>query len=184
MKDEEKFKISKHLSYVLRHKPEASNLTMDKQGWVEVEQLLSNIPFKITREDLDSIVESNDKKRFSYSEDRTKIKAAQGHSNILGVKIEMKKVVPPFILYHGTADKNIDSIRKSGLVKGSRDYVHLSSNTETAIKVGSRHGKPVIFEVNARAMHADGFEFYQSDNGVFQTDRVPSKYLCRNENNQ
>ncbi len=184
MKTSEIIKISKHLSYVLRHKPEASNLTMDKQGWVEVEELLSNIPFKITRAELDSIVESNDKKRFSYSEDGTKIKAAQGHSNTLGVKIEMNKVVPPFILYHGTAEKNVDSIRKSGLVRGRRDHVHLSETTETALNVGSRHGKPVIFEVNARVMHTDGFEFYLSDNGVFLTDQVPPKYLFRNENNQ
>lgn len=182
MKAEDKIKVSKHLSYVLRHKPEASNLTMDKQGWVEVKQLLSNIPFEIIRSDLDSIVESNDKKRFSYSEDGTKIKAAQGHSNALGLKIEMKKSIPPFILYHGTAERNKESILSKGLVKGSRDHVHLSQNTDTAINVGSRHGKPIIFEVNARAMHTDGYEFYLSDNGVFLTDNVPSKYLFVNEN--
>lgn len=164
-------KKSKKISYILRHDP--SGLDMDKHGWVLVEDLLKLV--QITKEELDFIVAENDKKRFSYSEDGLKIRARQGHS--IQVDVELKVVDPPKKLYHGTADRFVQSIQKSGLIKGSRLHVHLSDNVDTAKSVGSRHGKPVIFEVDSWRMRADGIKFYQSENGVWLTDFVDSKYL-------
>lgn len=162
---------SKQISYILRHDP--SGLSMDKSGWVSVSELISHID--ITKEHLDLIVSEDNKKRFAYSTDELKIRALQGHS--IKVDVGLSPTEPPKKLYHGSALKSVESIQKSGLIKRSRLHVHLSQDVETAKSVGSRHGKPIIFEVDSRKMQSDGIEFYQSENKVWLTDFVDTKYL-------
>lgn len=163
----------KFLSLLLRHKPEKANLEMDDNGWVEVEQVISNTG--ISEQELHDIISTNNKKRYVLNEDETKIRAAQGHS--LDVDIEMKVIDPPTVLYHGTATRNKDIIEETGLKKMNRQHVHLSVDVETAKQVGGRHGTPIIFEVNSWHMRADGIKFYLSDNDVWLTDYVDPKYL-------
>ena len=171
-------KISRKLSLVLRHQPESIGLTLDEHGWVDVDgllQCLSNGGMSVTKPTLQEVVESNDKQRFRFSDDGSRIRANQGHS--LSVDLEMKEQTPPDILFHGTASRFLESITEEGLQKRNRQHVHLSLDRETATKVGSRHGRPVILEVDARKMHQDGYLFYQSDNGVWLTDSVSRVYL-------
>lgn len=171
-------KISKFLSLVLRHKPEEVGLRLDQAGWVPVSELLKACQahgLTITPEELQEVVERNDKRRFSFSEDGSLIRANQGHS--VEIELGYEPLTPPPVLYHGTAEHNLHSIKKIGLVKGKKHHVHLSSDAATAIKVGQRHGKPLVLEVRAGLMHQDGFIFYQSANGVWLTDQVPAKYL-------
>lgn len=170
--------ISKFLSLVLRHKPETIGVQMDAEGWVEIDDLLDKMKAKdkpLSFEDLKELVADNKKQRFIISEDGQRIRANQGHS--VSVDLKLEALVPPSILYHGTATKNLDSIRKEGLLKGKRQHVHLSPDRETAIAVGSRHGKPAVLEVRSGDMHADGIPFYQSANGVWLCDHVPHHYL-------
>jgi len=170
----ELIKIGRKISYLLRHNPE--DLSMDKNGWVKVSDLLHKL--RITKSVLDSIVDTNDKKRYSYNEDMTLIRANQGHS--VNVDVELKKTVPPVVLFHGTSPDYIKSILKTGLSKMNRQHVHLSSDYETAINVGQRHSKrkdPEILVVDCKSMVKDGYDFYLSDNGVWLTDHVPPKYL-------
>jgi len=170
--------VSRFLSLVLRHKPETIGIVLDKGGWVDVDVLIQKLHehgSEVTREEIYSIVESNDKKRFSLSEDGNRIKAAQGHS--VDVKLELKREVPPFTLYHGTVEAAIAIIRREGLSKMRRHHVHLSKDVETATKVGARRGKPIILEVQSRKMYADGHHFFLSDNGVWLTDQVPPQYI-------
>ena len=170
--------VSKFLSLVLRHKPETIGLTLDEGGWADVEQLMDRMSDNgthLTFELLDEIVQTNDKKRFLFNEDKTRIKANQGHS--IDIEHGFSPQVPPEILYHGTARRHADSILKSGLVKRQRHHVHLSADTDTALKVGQRHGKPVVFEVMSGLMHEKGMVFYCSENGVWLTDHVPPDYL-------
>lgn len=171
----EKFEesVSKKLSYALRHKPESLKLTLDKNGWAPVAEVLANA--EITIEQLKHVVDTNDKKRFAFNEDHTMIRASQGHS--ITVELNLKEVVPPKTLYHGTADRNVSSIMDKGIIKGSRQHVHLSATKEVAISVGKRHGRPILIEVDANKMKRDGLKIYQSENGVYLTDIVPSKYL-------
>jgi len=129
-------------------------------------------------EDVAIIIEKNDKKRFTISEDGKRIRAAQGHST-KQVDIQYCATTPPDILYHGTAEKSVQSIFGQGLHAGSRHFVHLSADIETAIKVGSRHGKPVVLTINTAAMLADGHQFYLADNGVWLTEKVPSKFIAK-----
>lgn len=176
--EKENTRISKFLSLVLRHQPETIGIKLDENGWADVKDLIHKLKVNglaVTKEILDHVVETNSKKRFAYNEDRTKIRASQGHSVSVDLGYEPKE--PPDILYHGTASQFVDSIFKGGLQKGSRHHVHLSENIETATKVGQRHGKPVIFEVAARQMFEDGFAFFVSENNVWLTDSVPVKYL-------
>lgn len=171
-------KESKFLSLVLRHKPDLIDLKMDKGGWVQVDELLRKVKKagrKITRSDLERIVETNDKKRFTISEDGLKIRAAQGHS--IDVNLGHTASEPPEYLYHGTARANLDQIFREGLKPGSRQQVHLSLDRETAERVGQRHGKPTVLRVETGRMQEDGFEFFRADNGVWLTDAVPPKYL-------
>lgn len=171
--------MSKYISYILRHRPDAAGIALDKNGWTNLDQMLiacQKQGYPLDKQTLLQIVEENNKKRFTISDDCTMIRAAQGHSN-KDVKIEMRTVVPPPVLYHGTATKFVDSIQRKGLIPKSRHHVHLSSDTKTAVSVGSRHGDPVIFEVNTKAMLSDGHKFYLSDNHVWLTDSVPKKYL-------
>lgn len=171
-------RTSRKISLVLRHTPEAIGLSLDKNGWADVKDLLrlmtqSGTP--LNRSELETIVAENNKQRFRFSEDGRKIRANQGHS--LDVDLQMKPVSPPAVLYHGTATTAVESILKTGLDKRKRQHVHLSYERETATKVGGRHGKPVILIVDAARMAADGYKFYRSDNGVWLTEAVPVTYL-------
>lgn len=173
-------KISKKLSLVLRHQPEAIGLTLDDQGWAYVEDLIQRLNEKGLRVDkagLKEVVRTNDKQRFRFSDDETRIRANQGHS--LAVDLEMKPLTPPELLYHGTATRFLESIEQAGLIKKSRQHVHMSLDLETARKVGSRHGRVIILLVGALQIHKDGYAFYQSDNGVWLTDHVPAKYITK-----
>lgn len=176
--DKNEIHISKFLSLVLRHQPQIIGIQLDPNGWVEVEELInkSNLHgVEFDREILNRIVETNPKKRFAFDETQQKIRASQGHS--IAVDLGYKAQKPPAILYHGTSDKSVQSILELGLEKRSRQHVHLSIDLETAVKVGQRHGKPVVLKVLAAQMYEDKFEFFLSDNGVWLTDSVPAKYL-------
>lgn len=175
------FKLSKFISLVLRHKPEAINVKLDKAGWVDIDTFLTAfnaIGKKIDRATLDVVVATNDKKRFEYSPDGKRIRACQGHS-IKDVDLGLDPKEPPDILYHGTATRFVDSILKEGLKPEGRQYVHLSWDTQTAMKVGSRHGSPYIFTVESGKMHRDGYKFFLSTNNVWLTKDVPPQYLQR-----
>lgn len=171
-------RISKFLSLVLRHKPEEIGLVLDQNGWASVDELIALAAVrgtKLSRHLIESIVAESDKKRFAISEDGTKIRANQGHS--VDIALGLAPQTPPERLYHGTATRFLDSIRESGLHSASRQHVHLSSDLETAEKVGRRHGKPVILTVESGQMARDGHHFYLSENGVWLTAAVPAKYL-------
>lgn len=175
MTEQNKKKISKFLSLVLRHVPEKIGLKIDDNGWANVDELIQKSTISFNLETLKEVVETNDKKRFLFNEDLTLIRASQGHS--IKVDLELKEVVPPEYLYHGTVAKFIDSIRKEGLKKMNRNHVHLSQDRETAIKVGSRRGKPVILSIRSGDMNRNGVKFFQSDNGVWLTKEVPNEYI-------
>jgi putative RNA 2'-phosphotransferase len=168
-------KISKFLSYVLRHKPESIGLTLEKNGWASVAHALNHSKPHFSLEELKYVVENNDKQRFSFNEDLTKIRANQGHS--INVELEFEKIIPPDVLYHGTAERFLKAILEKGLLKGKRHHVHLSKNLETASKVGKRHGKLVMLEIDAKKMHQDNYQFYLSINQIYLVDCVPPHYL-------
>ena len=171
-------RLSKFLSLVLRHQPEKIDIALDENGWTDVEILLNQSTkngVKFTHDILEQVVETNNKKRFSFNTDKTKIRANQGHSVEIDLGYPVQK--PPAILYHGTGEKAVSSILRAGLEKRNRHHVHLSTSIETALEVGKRHGKPVVFLVDATAMHADGLAFYLSENKVWLTEQVPAKYL-------
>ncbi|HEU0185336.1 MAG TPA: RNA 2'-phosphotransferase [Blastocatellia bacterium] len=171
-------RISKFLSLTLRHQPEKIGVGLSDSGWASVEQLIEAARkhgVEFTLEELQNIVASNDKKRFSLSEDGLWIRANQGHS--IEVDLGYSPVAPPEILYHGTAERFLTSIKQRGLIKGKRHHVHLSADIVTAAQVGRRHGKPIVLRVEAGRMRADGFAFYLSANGVWLTEGVPAQYL-------
>ncbi|CAA6822787.1 MAG: RNA:NAD 2'-phosphotransferase [uncultured Aureispira sp.] len=171
-------KISKFLSLVLRHKPETIGLCLDENGWAETQELLERLAKhnkSIDLKTLEEVVANNDKKRFAFNADRTKIRASQGHS--VRVNLGYTAVEPPEMLYHGTATRFLDSIQKQGLLKGNRHQVHLSKDLNTATAVGRRHGKVVVMKVKALEMYQAGFEFFVSENQVWLTDQVPVEYL-------
>jgi len=171
--------ISKFLSYVLRHKPEAIGLSLDNEGWAIISDLiLCSVKEGYTLDNnlLHDIVDSSDKKRFTISDDGLRIRAAQGHST-QQVNIAYTEKKPPDILYHGTASRFISAIREHGLIPLSRQYVHLSPDENTAIQVGQRHGKPVVLKIKALNMYEQGFKFFQADNGVWLTDTVPYRFI-------
>ncbi|NJM75537.1 MAG: RNA 2'-phosphotransferase [Acaryochloridaceae cyanobacterium RU_4_10] len=173
-------KISKFLSKHLRHTPERLGLTLAPGGWVGVDELLlacATHQFAIAREELEEVVAASDKQRFSFDETKTLIRANQGHSTEVDLQLEPQ--VPPDILYHGTGEKSVPAILQSGLLKMSRHHVHLSADIETAQKVGMRHGRLVLFTVNAAAMNQAEIPFYCSDNGVWLVDEVPIQYLTQ-----
>ncbi len=179
MTEKQTRRISKFLSLVLRHQPQLLDLTLDLEGWVEVKLLLERMQREgkgITKEQLEEVVATNDKKRFAFNEDHTKIRASQGHSIAVTLAYESKE--PPTYLYHGTPISNISSIQKLGLQKRKRHHVHLSNDIETATKVGARRGKPVVLTIQAQEMQEDGYVFYLSDNGVWLTDAVAPKYIA------
>jgi putative RNA 2'-phosphotransferase len=171
-------KISKYLSKHLRHQPERIGIKLSPGGWVAVKDLLAackSNQFPISRDELDEVVANNDKQRFSFDETGTFIRANQGHS--VDIDLQLESVVPPDVLYHGTGHKAVESILQTGLCKMSRHHVHLSKDIATATTVGARHGKPVVFVVDAAAMYQAGYTFYCSDNGVWLVDSVPPEYL-------
>lgn len=162
---------SKFLSYVLRHRPDSIGITLDENGWVDVEVLLAAAQRhgkRLSRQLLERVVAENDKKRFAFSEDGRRIRASQGHS--VSVDLALEPIEPPEFLYHGTVEPFLESIREKGLVRGSRHHVHLSPDEATARKVGSRRGKPVILVVQAGRMHEAGHQFFRSANGVWLTE--------------
>ncbi|MCH5162643.1 MAG: RNA 2'-phosphotransferase [Clostridiales bacterium] len=170
--------ISKFIAYILRHNPSAAGLELDEHGWADVGALIVGICKTgrfIDIRMLEEIVQTDNKHRFDFNADHTEIRANQGHS--VKVNVEMKVCTPPDVLYHGTAKKYIESIRRDGILKKSRNYVHLSKDTETAIKVGRRHGEAVVLKIHARQMYEDGYIFLCSANGVWQTEQVPFKYV-------
>ncbi len=173
--------ISKYISLILRHKPETIGICLDEHGWANVEELINGVnkTHHLDMETLERIVAEDEKQRYSFNEDRTLIRANQGHS--IPVDVELPEVIPPAVLYHGTGVKYKESIDAQGLIPKSRLYVHLSGDIATAKKVGQRHGKPMIYIVDAAGMHADGYIFYRSVNGVWLTKAVPQKYLSLND---
>jgi len=172
--------ISKYLSLVLRHDPAAAGVTLDAEGWVGVDELLAGAArhgFSFTRAELEEVVQTNEKQRFAFSVDSQRIRASQGHS--VSVELGLTPETPPEVLYHGTVARFLSSIMDQGLDKRSRQYVHLSPDVETATRVGSRRGQPVILKIAAANMHSDGFRFFCSANGVWLTERVPPQYISR-----
>lgn len=167
---------SRFLSYVLRHRPDAIGLRLDAQGWVALDELLAALAAHgrpTRRDELVEIVRSSDKQRFALRDDR--IRASQGHS--VPVDLGLVPQEPPQVLYHGTVARALASIRREGLIKGSRTHVHLSADRETALKVGARRGQPVLLRVSAAAMHTAGHAFFCSDNGVWLVEAVPPRFL-------
>lgn len=170
--------VSRLLSLVLRHQPEHIGLTLNENGWANVNELVEKINAKGNNIDfaiLQTVVDTNDKKRFIFNEDKTMIRANQGHS--IEVELDLKEVAPPEFLYHGTVLKFLEAIKNDGLKKMSRQHVHLSKEVQTATIVASRRGVPVILTINAMVMHTEGFKFYLSENGVWLTNEVPAKYI-------
>ncbi|MCB9230708.1 MAG: RNA 2'-phosphotransferase [Bacteroidia bacterium] len=171
-------RISKFLSLVLRHDPAKIGLELDPSGWTSVDTLLKKMSAsgpKITREMLEHVVATNDKKRFAFSEDGTMIRASQGHS--VEVNLGYEAVEPPEFLFHGTVPKFVASIKENGLKAMSRHDVHLSKDRETAVNVGNRRGNALILTVRAGAMHRAGYPFYVSENGVWLTKEVPAEFI-------
>lgn len=168
---------SKFLSLILRHKPSTIGITLDSNGWAVVSELVEKMPIELSL--LHKIVWEDNKGRYSFNEDRSKIRANQGHS--IDVDLGLAVMVPPELLYHGTATKSVTSIREKGLLSGPRQHVHLSADVETAFKVGSRHGVPVVLTVLSGDMDRARFKFYQSANGVWLTEAVPPKYIAAGE---
>jgi putative RNA 2'-phosphotransferase len=170
--------ISKTLSKTLRHKPERLGLKLSVSGWVSVQDLLQALErkgFVLSHSELEQVVLQNDKQRFSFDASKQNIRANQGHS--IAVDLGLTPLEPPAVLYHGTTHGNLPSILETGLTRMRRHHVHLSPDTQTALKVGSRHGKPVILEVAALEMHQTGLVFFCSENGVWLTDSVPPAFL-------
>ena len=170
---------SKFLSLVLRHNPSAAEITLDGHGWARVDELIDGVNaagrYKLDMAKLEEIVRTDNKQRYSFNDDKTLIRANQGHS--ISVDVELKMCEPPEYLFHGTAKRFVDSIMAEGLKPQSRLYVHLSKDLETAVTVGSRHGKPFVFKVKSGEMHRNGFEFFLSENGVWLTKYVPVDFL-------
>ncbi|NVJ92622.1 MAG: RNA 2'-phosphotransferase [Methylocystaceae bacterium] len=175
--------ISKFLSFVLRHKPDAIGLKLDENGWANIDELIEKSSNEETGPELTKglicrVVENNKKKRFAISEDGRCIRANQGHS--IRVNLELQPQLPPEILYHGTASRFLKSILAEGLKAGKRQHVHLSADMETAEEVGKRYGKPVILKINAQVMNEKGYQFFLSENGVWLTDFVPIAFINEN----
>ena len=170
---------SRYISLILRHKPETIGITLDEHGWANVDELIAGVSrtHPLTLELLQEIVRTDEKQRYSFNEDKTLIRANQGHS--IPVDVELPELEPPAILYHGTGQKYVESIDHQGLLPKSRLYVHLSTDKDTAVKVGKRHGVPVIYTIQAGKMFADGYLFYCSVNGVWLTKKVPIEYLTK-----
>jgi putative RNA 2'-phosphotransferase len=170
--------LSKFIALILRHKPSVIGLTLDDHGWANVDDLIKgirssgkNISFDVLKE----IVANDNKQRYSFNEDCTKIRANQGHS--INVDVELHEAIPPDVLYHGTSERSLSSIRSEGIKSMNRLYVHLSSDEETAVKVGKRHGKPFVLLIDTKKMKEDNIVFYKSENNVWLTKYIDPKYI-------
>ena len=171
-------KLSIFLSLILRHKPETIGITLDKHGWANVKDLIAGINRTgrtIDMKTLEEIVRTDSKGRYSFNDNKTFIRANQGHS--IPVDVELKEECPPSMLYHGTATRFLDSIKKHGIKPMKRLYVHLSLDFETAIKVGSRHGSSAVLAIDTEQMYKDGAKFYLSENGVWLTKHIDWRYV-------
>jgi putative RNA 2'-phosphotransferase len=175
-------RLGRFVSLVLRHKPEAAGVSLDREGWADVGALLAGaaregVPF--SRDELDELVATNDKQRFALSEDGRRIRARQGHS--LTVELGLSPSRPPAALFHGTVERFVHSILQSGLEKRARQYVHLSTDIPTAQRVGRRRGTPVVLRIAADRMAAAGHQFFLAENGVWLTESVPVAFIERIE---
>ena len=172
--------LGRFLSLVLRHNPRAAYITLDRHGWADVDALLAGCARAgkpMTRQDLERIVREDNKQRYSFNEDHTKIRANQGHS--IPVDVELRKAQPLQYLYHGTAARFLPAIRTDGIRKMNRQYVHLSPDYQTAVAVGRRHGSPVVvLRIDAGAMAQNGMAFFRSENGVWLCEYVPPECFC------
>lgn len=170
---------SRFMSLILRHQPETIDINLDEHGWANVDELIAGISrtHEFDMDILEEIVKTDNKLRYSFNEDKTLIRANQGHS--IPVDVELEKTEPPKYLYHGTGEKYIEAIDEQGIISKSRLYVHLSSDIDTAVKVGSRHGKSMVYRVWSGDMQKAGYDFYKSVNGVWLTKEVPPKYIKR-----
>jgi putative RNA 2'-phosphotransferase len=183
MTSSELVEASKFLSYVLRHEPQAIGLSLDSEGWGSLDVVIAGATQQgrmLSRELVEQVVASSDKKRFELSADGQRIRAVQGHST-RSVDRTFEPKEPPDVLFHGTAARFVELIRREGLKPGSRHYVHLSADEQTARAVGQRYGSPVVLRVDAKSMHAQGFVFHQAENGVWLAIAVPGKFLARPE---
>ena len=170
--------LSRYMSLILRHKPEVIGITLDEHGWASVNDLICGIEKNnpgFNMDILEQIVRTDSKQRYSFNDDKSLIRANQGHS--VNVDVELKEKEPPEYLYHGTGEKYVKSINQDGLIPKSRLYVHLSKDIKTAENVGKRHGKEVVYRINSGQMYRDGYKFYLSENGIWLTKEVPIKYL-------
>lgn len=177
-------KISKFLSLLLRHSPETAGIEIEYHGgWTNTDTLIQKInqtgKYHINMQILEEIVRTDEKQRYSFNADKTKIRANQGHS--IPVDLDLKEQIPPELLYHGTAERFLPSIAEKGLLSMSRNHVHLSKDEATALKVGTRHGKPYILKVKSGEMYRNGIKFYLSENGVWLTEYVSPEYLIWKE---
>lgn len=173
-------RVSRYLSRHLRHQPERLGLTLMPGGWVRMDDLLAAAArdrFPVSRAELGEVVARNDKRRFSFDETGLLIRANQGHS--VPVDLGLERAEPPAVLYHGTGERSAGAIAREGLRRMRRHHVHLSADVPTARAVGARHGRPVVFSVDAARMRRDGVPYYRSANGVWLTERVPPEYLHR-----
>ncbi|HRH70100.1 MAG TPA: RNA 2'-phosphotransferase [Flavobacteriales bacterium] len=171
-------RLSKFLSLVLRHDPGSIGIELNAEGWTPISELIERSAahgHRFDVETLRTIVKESDKQRFALSDDGTLIRANQGHS--VRVELGYAPIKPPAQLFHGTAKRYVEAILEQGLIKGTRHHVHLSSEKETALKVGRRHGEPFIFIVHSGLMHDEGLDFFCSENGVWLTDHVPPRFL-------
>ncbi|WP_277964424.1 RNA 2'-phosphotransferase [Pseudomonas sp. RIT-To-2] len=171
--------LSKFLSYVLRHEPHTIGLTLDSEGWADLDQLITGAASQgrtLDRDLIRTVVDSSDKKRFALSSNGQRIRAVQGHSTT-SVNLQHQEQEPPALLYHGTATRFLDSIREQGLIAGARHHVHLAEDTATATAVGQRYGKPVVLRIETQAMRQQGFKFFRAENGVWLVDSVPARFL-------
>jgi putative RNA 2'-phosphotransferase len=178
MTEKDLVSTSKFLSLVLRHQPETVGVTLDPAGWIGVDELLAACARhgrRISRELLEQIVATSDKKRFAFSEDGTRIRANQGHS--VDVELGHAPATPPELLYHGTPERSVDAIRHEGLRKMQRHHVHLSENVKQTLVVGARRGRPVLLTVRAGDMHRAGHVFYRTPNDVWLVDAVPPEFI-------
>ena len=171
-------RISKFLSLVLRHKPESIGLSLDQGGWAKVDELLLKVNqagVSLNKDLLQWVVDNNDRQRFCFSQNRQRIRANYGHS--IPVDLDFAPSKPPEFLFHGTATRFVESIKRLGLVPKKRNHVHLSPDQQTAIKVGGRHGQPIVLTIQAGTMYECGFHFFRSTNGIWLTERVPAEYI-------
>ena len=178
MNPKETIRASKFLSLVLRHQPETAGITLDSAGWADVDELLAGCGHarrSLTRQQLDHVVATSEKKRYEFSSDGRRIRASQGHS--VEVDLEYEPLPPPDVLYHGTATRFLEAIRVEGLKKMARHHVHLSAETSVTMQVSGRHGKPALLTIRAGDMHSAGWAFFRSTNGVWLVDAVPVEFI-------